>query len=389
MTSKEHAKMPPEQAEKKKGPLRRALSLLLVLCAVLAVAALTTMEDGHHFAALRRWLMYGDSGTARDIYVYAADANNRFARVGSGLLVVNQNTAQMIGEDGAILYEQALNMTSPQLSAGSRYASVCAVGGDTLYLMDENGVRRTLKSERGHCYYGARLNGSDYLAVTEQKSGYKASVSVYNSGGELEFHFDSYDSYLSDAIVTEDCRSVVMVSLDAQDGAFASRLLVYDMDSAEQTGSCTIRDGLVLDAFNRGDRVLTLCDKRFVISTLAGETLLDRAYGNLYLHDYALTGGDFCALLLGRYQAGNICTLTTYDLDGGTIASLELTEEVLDIAAAGERLAVLYGDSLVIYNRDLTEFTRMTGTDYAGQLQMEADGTVLLISGTSAWRFLP
>ena len=376
-------------AKKRGGLLRRMGALALVLCVVLAVAALTTMEDGRHFASLRRWLMYGESSGSRDVYVYAADPDNRYGRVGDSLLVVSPNTAQMISEDGAIVYEQRLNMSSPQLTVGARQAAVCDVGGDTLYLMDQSGVRRTMKTERGLCYYSARLNSSDYLAVTAQKSGYKASVSVYNGQGELTFHFDSYDNYISDAAVTEDCRSVVMVSLETQDGAFATRLLVYDLDSAEQTGSGVIRDGLALDFRCAGDRILSLCDKRFAITTLDGETLLDRAYGNLYLHDYALTGDGFCALLLGRYQAGNICTLTTYNLDGEELASLPLTEEVLDISAAGDYLAVLYGNSVSVYTRDLTEYASMEGTDYAGQVEMEDDGTVLLIAGASAWRFLP
>ena len=376
-------------AKKKGGLLRRMGTLALVLCAVLAVVVLTTMEDGRHFASLRRWLMYGESSGSRDVYVYAADPANRYGRVGDSLLVVSPNTAQMIGDDGAIAFEQRLNMSSPQLTVGARPAAVCDVGGDTLYLMDQSGVRRTMSTEKGLCYYSARLNGSDYLAVTEQKSGYKATVSVYGSQGELKFHFDSYDNYISDAAVTEDCRSVVMVSLETQEGTFAARLLAYSLDTAEQIGSAVIRDGLALDIRCVKNRVLSLCDKRFVITSLDGETLLDRAYGNLYLHDYALTGDGFCALLLGRYQAGNICTLTTYDLDGKELASLPLTEEVLDISAAGSYLAVLYGNSVVVYNKDLTEHARMEGTDYAGQVEMEDDGTVLLIAGASAWRFLP
>lgn len=376
-------------AKKKGGLLRRMGTLALVLCAVLAVVVLTTMEDGRHFASLRRWLMYGESSGSRDVYVYAADPANRYGRVGDSLLVVSPNTAQMIGDDGAIAFEQRLNMSSPQLTVGARQAAVCDVGGDTLYLMDQSGVRRTMSTEKGLCYYSARLNGSDYLAVTEQKSGYKATVSVYGSQGELKFHFDSYDNYISDAAVTEDCRSVVMVSLETQEGTFAARLLAYSLDTAEQIGSAVIRDGLALDIRCVKNRVLSLCDKRFVITSLDGETLLDRAYGNLYLHDYALSGDGFCALLLGRYQAGNICTLTTYDLDGKELASLPLTEEVLDISAAGSYLAVLYGNSVVVYNKDLTEHARMEGTDYAGQVEMEDDGTVLLIAGASAWRFLP
>ena len=145
----------------------------------------------------------------------------------------------------------------------------------------------------------------------------------------------------------------------------------------------------MLEAASRGDRLITLCDKRLSILTLDGEVLMDQAYGNLYLHDYVLTGKDFCALLLGRYQAGNVRTLTTYNLNGEQIASMELTDEVLDMSGAGEYLAVLYGDSLVIYTKELVEKARLEETGYAGQVRMEADGTALVISGTSARRFQP
>ena len=43
----------------------------------------------------------------------------------------------------------------------------------------------------------------------------------------------------------------------------------------------------------------------------------------------------------------------------------------------------------MIYRRDLTEYARLDNADYAGQILMEEDGSVLLISGASAWRFLP
>lgn len=73
--------------------------------------------------------------------------------------------------------------------------------------------------------------------MTEEKNGYKASISVYNSSGELVFSFDSYDSYITDALVTEDCRSVVAVSLAPQDSVFSSTLLVYDLSEAVLTAS--------------------------------------------------------------------------------------------------------------------------------------------------------
>ena len=379
-----------EGGAKKGGLLRRLVLVLAVLGAVLAVSALTSMEGGRYLDALRRWVVYGDAQATRDVFSYAADPGNRYGRLGEGLLVVGSNAVRLLQNDGTVAFELSpLGMEHPQLSVGGRQAAVCDVGGDTLHLFDQSGLRRTLRADRGLCYYAARLNSGGYLAVTEQKSGYKARVSVYDSGGAMVFYFDSYDSYISDAVVTEDCRYVAMVSLGSENGVFVSSLRVYDLETTQLAGSGAIRDGLPLDLVNSRDRLIALCDKRLVIATLAGEVLLDRAYGSLYLHDYALTGGGFCALLLGRYQAGNVCTLTTYDLDGEEIARLELTEEVLDMSAAGDYLAVLYGDSLVIYTRDLEEHARLEETGYAGQVQMREDGTALLLSGTFAQRFIP
>ena len=382
----------PKKVGKKRlfPPIRHLPRLLILLAVVLVVVVLTTMEDGNHFVTLRRWLMYGDSGTSGNEYAYVADNNNRFALLGDGLLVANQNTIQMLDDDGTIRYTTPVSMSAPLISASQDLAAVCDIGGGSLYLLDENGVRRTMKTSSGLRYYSARLNSAGWLAVTEEKNGYKASVSVYNSSGELVFSFDSYDNYISDALVTEDCKSVVAVGLGAQDGTFGSTLLIYDLSEAVLTTSCQIRDGLPMDiACGRNGRIIALCDTRLAMADEDGNLLLDYPYGSLYLHNYALGGDNFAALLLGKYQAGNICELTTFDQEGQEIASLEITEEVLDMSAAGGYLAVLYSDSLVIYNRDLEEHARLVGTDYAGHVIMEPGGTALVIAGTAAWRFLP
>ena len=373
----------------KRSGLRSLPKLLLLLAVVLVVVVLTSMEDGNHFASLRRWLMYGDSGTGQNYYTYVADGNNRFALLGEDLLVVNQNTLQLLSDDGTIRYSLSVSMTTPMVSVGGDVAAVCDVGGSSLYLLDETGTRREMTLSSGLRYYSARLNSAGWLAVTEEKNGYKASISVYNSSGELVFSFDSYDSYITDALVTEDCRSVVAVSLAPQDSVFSSTLLVYDLSEAVLTASCPIRDGLPMDITCTGDELLALCDTRLAIADLEGNTILDYPYGSMYLHDYAFGGKDFCALLLGKYKAGNICELTTFDLEGQQFASLEVTEEVLDLSAAGNYLAVLYSDSLVIYTRDLQEHARLDGTDYAGHVIMEPGGTAMVITGTAAWRFLP
>ena len=114
-------------------PTLRSLSrLLLLLAVVLVIVVLTTMEDGNHFASLRRWLMYGDSGTGQNYYTYAADSGNRFALLGEDLLVVNQNAIQLLEDDGSIRYNLPVSVVEPMVSVGGGTAAVCDVGQQPL-----------------------------------------------------------------------------------------------------------------------------------------------------------------------------------------------------------------------------------------------------------------
>lgn len=384
----------PVESEEKKQPkkrtlLSRLLPLISVLLVVLAVAVLSTMADGDHFVALRRYLKYGDSATTRDLYTYASHQDNLYEQLGEELLVVNPTGIQLLHQDGTTLYELQAGMTAPVISVGRELAAVCDVQGDTVYVLSSTGLRWQHQSPDGLLCYGARMNSSDYLAVTEQKNGYKASVSVYDSKGTLLFRFDSHDSYLGDAMVTEDGRHLIVLALGEYNGTFASTVIIYDLATAQRVGEYPLPDTLALDMTISGDQIILLCDKRLVIVTLDGKTVLNYAYNERYLHDYALTGEDFCALLLGRYQSGNVCRLVAFSENGEQLAALDLTEEVLDMSTAGDYLAVLYSNALVIYDRTLSEIARLDDTEHAGSVRMDADGTALLIAETFARRFMP
>ena len=108
----------PGKRRRRRAGFRRWLTLLLVLAAVLAVVVLTTMEDGRHFASLRRWLMYGSSGETANLYTYAADQSNRYALLGEDLLVVTPNSIQLLQDDGTVIYDLPVSLSAPGAVCG-------------------------------------------------------------------------------------------------------------------------------------------------------------------------------------------------------------------------------------------------------------------------------
>ena len=95
------------------------------------------------------------------------------------------------------------------------------------------------------------------------------------------------------------------------------------------------------------------------------------------------------ALLLSRYRSGSTMKLVTVSSDGTEMASLDSSQEVLSMSAAGKYIAVLYSDSLVLYTPQLQEYARLDGTEYARSVIMREDGTAVLIGSSSAWLYIP
>ncbi len=378
-----------KRVKRKPHFLRRTLPVAVALLLVLVISMFSTGKNHPQLAALRRYLMYGNSAQTQNLYTYASHQNNLYERLNDELFVVNPQGIQILHQGGTVLYDLQTNITTPVISVGNDLVAVCDVQGNTVYVLNNMGLCWTHQSGEGLLCYSARLNQTDHLAITEQKIGYKTSVSVYDKKGNLIFHFDSHDHYLSDAVVTQDGKHLLVLALGEKKGAFTSTMVLYELSTGERVGAYPISDALPLDIALTKEHAILLCDKRLAILTLDGAIQLNYAYGERYLHDYALTGKDFCALLLGRYQSSNICQLTTFSLEGEAIATRELTEEVLDMSAVGDRLAVLYSDALVLYDRTLNEVARLEDTERAGYVRMHRDGTALLIAETSAWRFLP
>ena len=140
------AKEPP----KKRHMLRKFLIFLLVLIAVLGLVLVAAWRDGTGFDALRRYFAYGTEavGGEKTVYHYDTDNTNRFARVGTGSLVILSDTSlRLLGPDGSEVWSANVKMNAPALGQGGGLAVAYDIGGTALYVLDETGPRLELTSD--------------------------------------------------------------------------------------------------------------------------------------------------------------------------------------------------------------------------------------------------
>lgn len=388
--------MEENQTPKKKRPrfLFRLLAALLTLALLLAAVAAVVFRDRLNLDSVRRWFHYrslviSDSGQAES-FPYDGDLNDTFAVLDGDLLVCSRNAVSLYSGSGTCYVSQSVSMENPVVDTNGSLAVVYDAGGSELYVL---GQRQLIWSAGGlTSILSAHLNRSGQLTVVTQSGGYRGAVTVYDAAYSPIMSVNLSSAFVMDAALSDDGRTLSILTVGQEDGAFTSTLSLYAMNTAgggdyvpDLTRS--LGSGVVIATRHTDSAVWSLSDRGLDITDHSGGTVgVD--WSDLYLKRYTLGGDGFAAALLGKYRAGSQAELWTVAADG-VRRTLEYREQVLSLAAAGRYVAVLTGDRLDIYTSELEPYATLDGTQGARTVLLMADGSAILISADSARFYIP
>ena len=379
----------PKRIEKKDR--RRWLYLGGVVLGIMLIVLAAVLWDSTAFDGLRRAVLYAsaekdETGCAK-LYTYASEKDGCYASLGGSLIQATPRRILVLGEDGEARYNADVKFTRSAVCSNGEVAAVYDLGGTDIYVLSDRGLVRQLTAEG--TILSCTINEKGMLAVTTNKSGYKAAVTVYDEAGEKAFAFNSSDRFLMTAAVSRDGRQMAAVTLGQSEGVFASNLVIYGLDSTEPLADSRLTGSAVYDVGVVGKRWCAVGEDGLHFLVTGGEEAAYYDFEGTYLRRCSLEGEDFAALLLGRYKSGTQTQLVTVDEEGAQLAILDVDKEVLSLSAAGKYVAVLYSDELAIYDRNLEVCARLEDMSSAKLVLMRADGSAVLVGADAASLYLP
>ena len=382
-----------QAAPRRSGGFGRALRVLLTLLIVLAVVVAAAWKDLRSLDSVKRLFSYNkitqDEQGKAELYAFSNDRSNVFALLGDHLIVASTTNVTVLGDDGSIVYSGSVKLASPAIAVGGQTAAVYDIGAQTLLVFSASGLVRDMSGECSGSILSVSLNPSDYLTLNAEKSGYKSTVTVYDASGEKVFAFNSSERYVIDAAVLRDCKHMAAVTLGEANGAVANTVSLYSLGSEKAASVNTLTGSLLLSLDSVAGSLACLTDESLTFFTASGSLAGSYRFEYPYLRGVSMEGNGFAALLLSRYRSGSALRIVTVGTDGEVLGGLDSRGEVLSLSAAGNYLAVLYSDSLVIYTPQMEEYARLDGTEYARAVIMRDDGTAVLIGSASAWLYIP
>lgn len=369
--------------------------LILVITGALVAGALLLVvyRDRLNLDAFKRWLAYrsletSDTGQAAP-FTHAGGDKLSFAYLDSGILLSSAAGAHYYSFSGESYAEEVQAMEHPVLSASSNAGVVYDAGGQSLFLFRDGREALNLSLDGGGDLLSARVNDSGWLAVTAQQSGYKGVVTVYNASGSEVIQIRLSSTFVVDAVLSPDCRTVAVITMDQEGGVFQSKVLFYPVDKEEPSAQASLDGATVLDLDYENGQLWVLGEDCLMVVSDDGQEVTSYSFGRSYLKGCSLGGDGFALLLLGSYRAGSANQAVTINNKGEVIADLTLSGQVLDFDGAGNYCALLSGSALTIYTSDFREYAVLDSTQGARYTALSSNGSAMLADSQQAWLYIP
>lgn len=378
---------------KKPNIILRLLALLVTVALVLGALALVVYRDRLNLDALERWLAYrdletGETGQAEP-FTHAGGDGLSLAFLDKGILFTADTGAHYYSINGELYAEKVLSMDAPVLSAANKSAVVYDAGGQSLFRFQGNQQTMDLTLSGNADVLSARTNDAGWVALTAQQSGFKGAVTVYDAAGTEKIQIKLSSTFVVDAAVAPNNKSVALVTIDQMGGVFNSKVLFYPIDSTEPSATVDLGNQVVLDMDYEDGRLWLLSDDRVLTMDGKGETVSSYGFGHRYLKGYSLKGDGFALLLLSGYETGNADEVLTLNSQCALAGQLALSGQVLDFDCAGSYTALLTGSGLTIYDQLLGTYAQLSDPQGARYVGLRRDGSAALADHQRCWLYIP
>ncbi|MCD7734383.1 MAG: DUF5711 family protein [Clostridiales bacterium] len=371
--------------------LRILASIFTALLVALAVV-LVLNRDQLNLDSIKRYLTYQalertDEGQGVE-FTISSESGNVYAALSDSLVVCNANHIWVYSDGGTAYVDMEAALAQPVIQTAGSYALVYDAGGGELYLFSGRVLVWEYETAGDYELISARVNDQGWLAVAEQATGYKATVTVYDAGQNKVITENISSSFVMDALVSPDNSQVALLTI-GQDGMdFVSTLTLYSCTDGSETASAQVSNNVVLD-LSWDDGGLWLQEENGVrrLDTELQEvgSWTESSY---YLQSYSLQDG-YAVEYFSYYRSGALGEIVVLDEQGEIVGTLDTEGEVLSVSAAGRYITVLTDSALTVYTADLGEYAAMENTEGALRALARSDGTAMLIGSDTAHVFLP
>ncbi len=367
-----------EPSRESGGPFsqRDAVSAIVALIAaiVLLAAAVVVWIYRDNFSA-DNMVLYDDTATPEDEFVFDAGSGESFAAAGNGLAVANSSGLELLNSEGTAVTSKLMQMENPTADGCEDFAIFYDLGGTKLAVARFDGTVEEIPVSNE--ILSATVSRGGYISVTTEYTGRRALVTVYDPNLDEIYEWFSSSAWVLSACVSPDGEHLAVLSYTTT----GSEVRFFDLNRESQQAAFSVDDTILLDLhwFN-SNRLCALSGDQVFFFTADGTWQNTYAFAGQYLVGYTFDGANCAAIALSPYRTGTTATLVTLDPAGQELGTAQVDSAIVCLAASDLEVLVLCSDGAILYNSSLAEKSRLSGLPGFKYALLRSRGEALLIA---------
>lgn len=373
------------------GTVDRRLRRIWVLQRVILLLTIATVVFGIYYfrgdiyeaytrMRTRQQLAQQRESTSYSRIAFEPDSNNMFRLFGTNLAVLNKSSYKLYSPEGEELVSLTLGFTMPAIQISKDFVAIYDRGAKDIYILDNHSLVETVESEGK--IISLTLNEAGYMAVLREDELYRTAVSVYNPRHKLIYEWKNSDYYAMSACVSPKGDKLAVTAYTQADGSFISKVIFFDFSGEEYYSQCSIDNAVITNInFVSDDVLIAVGDISCTAVRTDGEIVYTYDYGNDMLKSGAQSTKTVLLSFVDR-TSGLGAKIVAFGPEEYIYASA--ADEIREISIRRDYIAVLYTQSIQVFDTQLRELTDEIAVSQVRQIIINENGLVLLVYASDA-----
>lgn len=276
-------------------------------------------------------------------------SSKKIENFGNSIIELTDTSFIVLNSTGKQAAARQHGFSSPQISAGDRYALLYDLNG-TSYRIES--VSKTIHSGSTEFQIiSGDLSKSGVYALVTKDNSYLSTLYVYNKNNKELFIWQSANYHIISADVSPDGKNTAVVGISSENGKLKSCVMVFDYYQSKPSVEFSFYDNMLVSAqFTSSSKITAVGNNAAYVLDIKKETSTEIDYQNRILAGFDCDLNYGTALLLSKFSDRHNCQMVVIDENGKQLSSVSTDLNSPFVLLKGNEIFCISDNMLYKYN---------------------------------------
>lgn len=319
-------------------------------------------------------------------YPYSLEAFNlrKVVPIGGGPMIIYNDSSLVLNASGDKIFSSQLDYADSKVISKNGRALIYSTSSNAVILQSKTETLGTVTEDSPVLAADIADNGS--FATSHASEEHQSVLNVYNNRLKKVFQWNCSKERIADVSLSNNGKNIAVIAVGAENAEIYTRLIIFNVGDEEPKADIKYRGTLFLDiVYTASNKIIAAGDNRTVVLSKSGEAVDELVYSEDSI--LAVCSDDSGNTVVFYEEFGGSKTgVVRFSRSGKRSCSFTVDGIPDCIAAQGGRIALAFGEEIVVYSSNGKESKRTEASAAPSQVFF-CSGTVYTVESGAIHKY--